>query len=350
MTSPTDRCVVVDDVAAVATCLRDRPGRVRLRGGGSRQDRLAAAGDATVLDLSRLASIVRLDGPDQTCTVECGVRREHLDQELAPHGLELPCVGGGTLGGLFASDPIGASTFGGPSPRSLLLGMDAVLADGTPFRSGARVVKSVAGFDVHKLLVGSEGRLFVATRLHLRLKPAPRTSQWFAMPGLDDARALALVQTLQQEPVAPTRLQVRRAGTGDCTVQGRVAGRAAFVLDLLRRHGLRECAPCGLDHLPAPTGGEVVAGITLSSALPDLWRLLPPQADLLWHAGGRYEVALPTPVATDDLLRALAARGDHAILVHGDSARRGRLTPHDPGHQRIHTGLKATLDPHGRLV
>jgi FAD/FMN-containing dehydrogenase len=341
---------VADDVAAVATFLRERPGQVRVRSGGSRQGRLPTATDATVLDLSRLSTIVRLDAADQTCTVECGVPRAALDDALRAHGLELPCPGGGTVGGLFASDPIGASTFGGPSPRSLLLGMDAVLADGTPFKSGARVVKSVAGFDVHKLLVGSEGRLFVATRLHLRCKPLPRHVQWFCRTGLEPAAAIACVRGLQQEPVPPAAVQVLRLGDGSCTVQGRIAGRLAYVAHVLRSHDLPPGEPSWCDHVQAPAVGEVVVGAAVLGALPGLWRATPTGTPFLWHGGGRFEVAANAPAASDALLVACRDAGVHALVVHGDAARRGRSTPLDDGHHRIQAGLRQALDPHGILV
>ncbi|MBL8754263.1 MAG: FAD-binding oxidoreductase [Planctomycetes bacterium] len=346
----TAKTFVADDTAAVATFLGTRPARVRVRSGGSRQLRLPEPGDATVLDLSRLTAIVRLDGPDQTCTVECGLPRADLDAALATCGLELPCPGGGTLGGLFASDPIGASTFGGPSPRSLLLGMDAVLADGTPFKSGARVVKSVAGFDVHKLLVGSEGRLFVATRLHLRLKPAPRCVQWFCRTGLDVAAAIDCLRKLQQEPVPPAAVQLVRAPDGSCAVQGRFAGRAAFVAEMLRRHGLPESAPCWRDHLDPPTHGEVVGGATLVGALPVLSSHLPANASLLWQGGGRFEAALPDAISADAFLHTCANGGVSTLVVHGAPERRGHGTLRDDGHQRLQDGLRRALDPHGILV
>jgi glycolate oxidase FAD binding subunit len=337
-------------VAEVSELLRSRPGRVRLVGSGSRQDRRPDPGGAVQLDLAALAAIVRLDAPDQTCTVECGVPRDHLDGELARHGLELPCPGGGTLGGLFASDPIGAAGPGGASPRSLLLGMDAVLADGTPFRCGARVVKSVAGFDVHKLLVGSAGRLFAATRLHLRLKPQPRTEQWFAVDALDPARAMALLTTLREQASPPATLQLLATPGGPCSVRGRIAGRERFVAGQLRRHGLAASEKRWLDHLPLPAGGEVLTGLVLPSVLPRLLAELPPAALLLWHGGGRWETALPSAAATDSLLTTLAAVRIPSCIVRGDAARRGVGTPVDPGLLRLDAGLQRALDPHGILV
>lgn len=336
--------------AEVAELLRSRPGRVRIVGSGSRQERLADPGPALRLDLSGLAVIDRLDAPDQTCSVDCGVSRAQLDAALAEVGLELPCRGDGTLGGLFASDPLGAVGPGAPAPRTLLLGIEGVLADGTAWKTGARVVKSVAGFDVHRLLVGSMGRLFVATRLHLRLKPRPRAEQWFANPGLELAPAQALVQRLRGLAVAPAALQLVRDEDGLCSVRGRLTGRATFVAATLREHELVASVPSWRDHLALPPGGEVVAANVLASAIPALLAKAPPNAPFVWHGGGRCELALPSPAATDALLAALPQLAIEACIVRGDAARRGRGTPFDPGQQRLAEGLRRALDPHGILV
>jgi glycolate oxidase FAD binding subunit len=338
------------DAGELAALLAARPGRVRLTGSGSRARRAADAGDAHFVRLDGLATIDRLDAPDQTCSVDCGVRREALDAALAPHGLELPCPGGGTIGGLFAADPLGAASHGGLGPRSLLLGVEGVLADGTAFRSGARVVKSVAGYDVHKLLVGSAGRLYAATRLHLRLKPKPRAEAWFAREQLDLAEALALLQRLRAEPVAPAALQLRRDARGAAVI-GRIAGRAAFVRQQLAAHGLAEGACAWADHLDAPPGGEVLAGLARRSALAAIGAALPAGAQLLWHGGGRFEASAPDVAAADALLAAIAAAGAHAAVVETTQpARRGRSTPIDPGAAHLDAALRQALDPHGILV
>lgn len=334
----------------LADWLRGRPGRVRLAGSGSRAARATPADGATAVRLAGLDAIERLDAPDQTCTVGCGVRREALDEALRAHDLELPCPGGGTIGGLFAADPLGAASHGGQSPRSLLLGLEGLLADGTPFRSGARVVKSVAGYDVHKLFVGSEGRLYAATKLHLRLKPRPRADAWFAHGGLADDEALARLQALRAEPVAPAAVQLRRDGGGVALV-GRVAGRPAFVRAQLQKHGLADAACAWTDHLQAPRGGEVVAGIARASALAGLFAALPAAAALLWHGGGRFEAALPDAAATDALLAAAAAHGVAARVVATDApTRRDHGSPTDPGAARLAAALRTAFDPHGILV
>ncbi|HEU4420014.1 MAG TPA: FAD-binding oxidoreductase [Planctomycetota bacterium] len=329
--------------------LRSGLGQVRLCGTGSRQDRLPAAPEAVPIHLTGLDAIWRLDAPDLTCSVDAGVQRKVLDAALQRVGLELPCPGEGTIGGLFASDALGAATAGGASPRTLLLGLEAVLADGTAWKSGARVVKSVAGFDVHKLLVGSQGRLFAATRLHLRLRPRPRAEAWFCRRGLDQAEALAQFMALRTLPIPPATLLLRRDRTG-FEVAGRIAGRPSFVDAMLRTHALATAAPFAAFHLDPPTGGEVLMGIVLPSRIPALLAAAPSGAAFLVHGGGRFELGLATPAQTDRLLGSLPGIPAHACIISGSAARRGVGTPIDAGQQRLTIGLKQALDPHGIFV
>ena len=333
----------------LAELLRSRPGRLRIWGTGTRQHRLPDAGPAAPLHLAGLDAIERLDAPDQTCSVGAGLRREVLDAELARHGLELPLAGGGSIGGLFASDDVGAVTVGGPAPRTLVLGMAAVLADGTVFRSGARVVKSVAGFDVHKLLVGSRGRLFVATTLHLRLKPRPRAAVWFVRSGLDAEQALRLFVQLRALAVPPAALHLRSGGHG-ASVSGRFAGRGSFVAGMLRNHALDEGPPVVDLHLHAAAPGEVLTGLVAPSRALELLAITGATTPFLLHGGGRFECALATAAATDALLGKLSTIGAHACIAQGSPARRGVGTQLDPGQRRLCEGLEKALNPDGILV
>lgn len=346
----------IDDIAKL---LQSRPGKVRLIGSGSRRHTLPPT-TATELDLSACDEITRLDPGDQTCSVECGVKLGELDAALAEHQLELPCLydrANGTVGGLFASDPFGPAAAGCPGPRNLLLGVDAMLADGTPFRSGARVVKSVAGFDVHKLFVGSFGRLFVAARLHLRLKPRPRAQQWFANQTHDQEAALTLLHSLRTEQLPPTVLQLRRERDGSFVVCGQLTGRSVHVSAMQQRHALRECEPLTTFHVDAniASGEEVLGGLALPSTLRDVLATLPKHAPFSWLGGGRFETALPDQQASDALVQRLPdanAAGAILIAAPSRSAATGSRwgTPIDPGEQRIAAGLKLALDPDDILV
>lgn len=138
------------------------------------------------LSTAKLNQLHWLDQEDQTCEVGVGMSPEALQAAIAPYGLELgveaPSSQEGSLGGLFFSHEVNLLHQSYGHAREQVLGMHAFLADGTPIQSGSRVVKSVAGYDLTRLLLGSEGRLALATRLTLRLHPRPKSLDWRRLP------------------------------------------------------------------------------------------------------------------------------------------------------------------------
>jgi len=168
--------------------------RVWPLGRGSRLSRVYAEAPQADLQLS-LASLDKLyclDVADQTCEVGVGMSPAALSQELRCHGLELgvdaPQAKEGSLGGLFLSHELNLLHRAYGPARDQVLGARWLLADGTELRTGAHVVKSVAGYDLTRLLLGSEGRLAVCTRLILRLRPRPRALHWRVLPFADWAQ------------------------------------------------------------------------------------------------------------------------------------------------------------------
>jgi FAD/FMN-containing dehydrogenase len=192
---PANEAEAVEAVRAAAATGE----RLRIRGTGQRgwltptED---AAGPATQeLQLGGRGQIEWIDAEDRTCRVDASMGLSALDAALANEGLMLPFWDGrpGTVGGAFLG--------GGPSllaqawgmPRDQVLGGRWVLPDGRLIRSGARVVKSVAGYDVTRLFVGSRGQLALCTSLTLRLRPRP--TQWaFATLANEDPAARPLAQ------------------------------------------------------------------------------------------------------------------------------------------------------------
>lgn len=334
----------INSVEALTDLLRSNRGKVRLAGTESRSSRLKpATEDAQLLSLSGLNRIERLEADDLTCSVQPGVRCADLTKALAEEGLELGfdmTNDQGTIGGLFATDPLGPANVGAPSPRSILLGVEAVLSNGTPFRSGARVVKSVAGFDVHRLLVGSEGRLYAAVLLHLKLRSRPPASAVFSTDDEEFATALKRFMTLRSMTPTLERLMLRSSG-GGYTVEGRCSGRTSFVTRTLKQHELTETAQTNPDHL-VPTEREIIAGILRPSRLPQLHGLLPAQTPLVVHGGGHFEAELD-PTATDRLFPELERLGARASVVSG--TRHGHNSKEDPGSTRLEEALRTQLDP-----
>ena len=102
---------------------------------------------------------------DMTCTVEAGCTWAAMQAELARHGqmvaLDPLWPERATVGGIVATNDSGALRLKYGGLRDLIIGMTVVLADGTIAKSGGKVVKNVAGYDLHKLMTGSFGTLGV---------------------------------------------------------------------------------------------------------------------------------------------------------------------------------------------
>lgn len=129
------------------------------------------------LDLSALRRITIHDADDFTITAECGITLEDLGAALTACRQERPLEAAepwaATLGGVLAANASGPRRRRFGSPRDRLLGARFVTGDGVLGRSGGRVVKSVAGHAVHRLLVGSQGALGVFVEASLKLPPRP---------------------------------------------------------------------------------------------------------------------------------------------------------------------------------
>ncbi|MCH8977846.1 MAG: FAD-binding oxidoreductase [Armatimonadetes bacterium] len=138
--------------------------------------------DAADLPVSGLAGIIQHDVADQVVEVWAGTKVCDLQAELARHGqclplppdealpTELSCADG-TVGGLLAMNMPHALSAQSGGPREWTLGMTVVRPDGSVAKCGSKVVKSVAGYDIHKLFVGSRGELGVIAKAALRTFP-----------------------------------------------------------------------------------------------------------------------------------------------------------------------------------
>lgn len=160
---------------------------------------LAVAG-GLVLACSRLNRIVEIDPINQVAVVEPGVITADLQAEVNRLGLAYPpdpasskfCTVGGNV----------AECAGGPGAvkygvtRDYVLGLEAVLASGEIIHTGVRTAKGVVGYDLTRLLVGSEGTLAIITRITLRLLPRPPARATLLLPCASIETATSLVATI----------------------------------------------------------------------------------------------------------------------------------------------------------
>ncbi len=130
------------------------------------------------LDFSRMNRVLAVRPEDLDCTVEAGVTRQRLNQELRDSGLFFPVDPGAedaTLGGMAATRASGTTTVRYGSMRENVVNLTAVLASGQIIKTAQRARKSSAGYDLTRLLVGSEGTLGLITELTLKLYGIPET-------------------------------------------------------------------------------------------------------------------------------------------------------------------------------
>jgi glycolate oxidase FAD binding subunit len=130
-----------------------------------------------VLSLSRMNRVIDYSPPDLTATVEAGLTLRQFNAltgesrqwlPLDPPGLE-----SATIGAIAACNSSGPLRLGFGTPRDYVIGLRLAHADGSQSKSGGRVVKNVAGYDMNKLYVGSYGTLAIITELTFKLRPLP---------------------------------------------------------------------------------------------------------------------------------------------------------------------------------
>ena len=142
-----------------------------------------------MLSLERMKSISAVDTINRTVTVDAGVPLQKVQEAAEDAGLLFPldlgARGSCTIGGNIATNAGGNSVIRYGMIREQLLGVEAVLADGTIISSLNRVIKNNTGYDLKQLFIGSEGTLGIVTRAVLRLRPLPRSSNT-AMVAIDE--------------------------------------------------------------------------------------------------------------------------------------------------------------------
>lgn len=238
------RPATVEEVSEILSVANAARWRVVPRGGGTKLglgnplDRVDL-----LLALDRLDRVLEHAAGDLVVAVEAGVRLESLQAGLALSGQMLaldPGYPGATVGGTISANASGPRRFRYGTARDLLIGVTLVLADGTIAKSGGKVVKNVAGYDLAKLVTGALGTLGVIVRAVFRLHPRPRTQRLVEVDLSSLEQVSLAADRLLRSTLEPSAIQLLGTHSGGLRLgvlfegmEPSVVAQAAAAADLL---------------------------------------------------------------------------------------------------------------------
>ena len=355
----------------VAELLRaaDAEGRKLVPRGGGTKLGWGRPAEGEPLSLRELDRLVALEPGDFVCVAQAGMRLADLDAALRaepghrqrlmldpPHGADA------TLGGIVAANASGPLRHRYGAPRDLVIGARLVLADGTRAKTGGKVVKNVAGYDLARLLCGSLGSLAVITELAFRLHPVPEASRTVLLETRDAAEAARFAAATRSGGLTPSVLEIawpdgrvvaRFDSTDEAAKEQAVAAAAHDPAAKVLTDSERRMLGPRVEGRPWTADGPVVGlGVPLAR-VADLLGLAAEHADdLALRAGvGVGEARLkPDADAVAAFVRGIGALGGHVAPRRVPAELLGDAWPEgDPVARSLVLAVKRQFDPRGTL-
>jgi D-lactate dehydrogenase (cytochrome) len=211
---PPDAVIFVENTEEVRdivrVCADHRVPIIPFGVGTSLEGHLNAPSGGISVDLSRMNRILAVHAEDLDCVVEPGVTRKQLNAYLRDSGLFFPIDPGAdaSLGGMASTRASGTNAVRYGTMKENVLNLTAVMPDGSVVKTANRAKKTAAGYDLTRLLIGSEGTLGIITELTLRLQGIPQaiSSAICAFPDVESACRTVIATIQYGIPVARIEL------------------------------------------------------------------------------------------------------------------------------------------------
>jgi D-lactate dehydrogenase len=205
--------------AVVRTCHAHAiPITARGRGTGTAGAAIPAA-NGIVLSLERMSRILEIDPANRLMRVEPGALNQAVQDAAAPHGFFWPpdptSAAFCTVGGNVAVNSAGPRAIKYGTTRDNVLGLTAVTGTGEIIHTGVNTTKGVVGYDLTRLIIGSEGTLAIVTGVTLKLSPIPETIRTLQATYRDIEHATRAVSAIMAQPVVPRALEFMDAAAID---------------------------------------------------------------------------------------------------------------------------------------